>query len=344
MLARSVIAIGASAGGVEALRQLVSELPPDLEAAVLVILHIAPDSPSVLPQILDRAGPLPAVHAQNGLPVTPGHIYVAPPNRHMLLQDGHLRTVQGPRENRCRPAVDPLFRSAALAYGPRAIGVVLTGSLDDGTTGLRAIKQRGGIAVVQDPADALFPGMPSSALANVPVDHVVPLAELASTLIQLVATMTEERRPATVSGPSDDLKFESDLAKFDMDAIKDEDRPGKPSGFGCPDCGGVLWEIRDGEYVHYRCRVGHGYSAESLLSAQGDGVEEALWSALRALEEKASLSRRLADRARQHNQHGVVERFEEQAASASQHANILRDILLNLGQPATITASELDTG
>lgn len=344
MRARTVIAIGASAGGVEALRQAVRELPPDLDAAVLVVIHIAPDSSSVLPQILNRAGPLPAIHAEDGLLINRGHIYVAPPNQHMLVQDGHLRIVHGPRENRSRPAVDPLFRTVAMAYGPRAIGVVLTGSLDDGTTGLLAIKQRGGIAVVQDPADALFPGMPSSALANVTVDHVVPLADIAATLVRLVEKIANERRPATVSNPSDDIKFESDLAKVDMHAIGEDDRPGRPSGFGCPDCGGVLWELRDGEYVHYRCRVGHGYSAESLLSAQGDGVEEALWSALRALEEKASLSRRLADRARQHNQPAVVERFEEQTASATQHANILRDILLNLGQPAKITASELDTG
>ena len=177
--------IGASAGGVDALKRLFQALPHDFSAAICVVLHLNPLSPSMLPEILQRLTPLPVKHPQSGEPLEPGVVYVAPPNRHLVVEDGTVQLTTAPRENRHRPAVDPLFRSAALFYGPKAVGVILSGSLDDGTAGLWEIKKRGGIAVVQDPLEALHPGMPRSAVANVDVDHVVPLSQMGALLASL---------------------------------------------------------------------------------------------------------------------------------------------------------------
>lgn len=332
MAKRDVIVIGASAGGVEALLAIVAALPPELPASVFVVLHQPPTGTSLLPVLLSRAGPLPATHAVDGETVEAGHIYVAPPDLHMLIEGRSIRLARGPRENRHRPSADPLFRSAARYYRERAIGVILTGSLDDGSAGLLAIKRNGGIAVVQDPTDALFPGMPLSALAVTTVDHCLPLTEIGATLTQIV-TEPADGEEAPVQRDSDDLAFEERIAQADMAAIEDDHRPGKPSQFGCPECGGVLWELENEEIVRFRCRVGHAYSAESLLSSQTERLEAALWSALRSLEEKASLTKRLAERARAQSQHAAARRFSEQMLAADAHANTLRTVLLNGNHP-----------
>src|SRR5262245_32648369 len=199
MANHDIIVLGASAGGIEALTDLVPQLPAALPVAIFVVVHLPPHSPSILPRLLTQAGPLPATHATDGEAIQPGHIYVAPPDFHLLLTPGTVRVVRGPQENLCRPAIDPLFRSAAAAYGPRAIGVILTGSLRDGTAGLLTIKQRGGVAVVQDPADALFPNMPRSALEYVDVDYCVPLAELAGVLARVAAQPARNTKTAVPS-------------------------------------------------------------------------------------------------------------------------------------------------
>jgi two-component system chemotaxis response regulator CheB len=271
---RNIIVIGCSVGGVEALQKLVAGLPKSLPAAVFVVLHLAPQGTSVLPQILSRIGTLPAVHPRDNDAIRPGHIYIAPPDKHLMIEDGRVRVTHGPKENRHRPAVDPLFRSAARWHGQRVIGVVLTGSLDDGTAGLLTIKRRGGIAIVQDPQDALAPGMPLSALEIVRVDYVANIEEIPALLKKLVGVDVMENG----KGKSSRLKKETEIAELDnMHAIEDENRPGNPSQFACPECGGVLWEL-DGEgMLRFRCRVGHAYTADSLSVEQAEAVEGALW-------------------------------------------------------------------
>jgi len=239
-----IIVIGASAGGVEALKALIAGLPANLPAALFVVLHIPAQSPSLLPEILSRAGRLAATHAADGAPIRRGQIYVAPPDQHLLVERGRLRVVRGPRENRYRPAVDPLFRTAALAYGPRVVGVILTGALDDGTAGLLAIKQRGGVAVVQDPAEALYSGMPRSALEHVAVDYCMPLAEIAPLLARLIGEPTQEEGMYPMP---EELEQEVRLAEIDIAALTDDEHPGTPSAFSCPECGGVL--IKDSPAV-----------------------------------------------------------------------------------------------
>ncbi|MBW4424154.1 MAG: chemotaxis protein CheB [Nostoc desertorum CM1-VF14] len=329
MLEYNIIVVGASAGGVEALTYLVKNLPPDLNAAVIIVLHVSSNGTSVLPKILSRASNLPVSHAQDGEAIVHGWIYVAPPDYHLLVEPGYLRLTRGPKENRHRPAIDTLFRTAARTYEQRVIAVLLTGMLDDGTAGLIAVKMRGGVAIVQNPDDAMYPDMPRNAIENVEnIDHILPLSDIPSTLVALVNRPMEVEPEESV--PSK-MEFESKIAQLNLEAVENEsDRPGKPSTFGCPDCGGILWELEEGNLLRFRCRTGHAFSAGTLLATQSDKLEDALWIAFRALEEKASLSHRMASRMEARNQTLAAERFKEEAHSAWQRSAIIRDVLLKV--------------
>ena len=318
---RDIIVIGASAGGVQALCTVIEDLPPNLPAAIFVVLHIAPDGYSALPAILSRSGRLPATHPADGEVIRPGRIYVAPPDRHLAIQNGHIHLSSNASENGYRPAVDVLFRTAARSYGPRVTGVVLTGNLDDGTAGLAAIKKCGGVAIVQDPGDADYPGMPVSAIHNVAVDHVLPLAGIGG----LIDSLLYEPRPAG-EGSCDEVEEEPDT--MGVSEEPEINRGAEPSGLTCPECGGSLFE-KPGEHpLHFRCRTGHAYSPESLFSKQFHALEGSLWAALRALEENAALSRRLEERARQHGNTFSSLRYEKRALEAEKHADVLRKILV----------------
>jgi two-component system chemotaxis response regulator CheB len=319
-----MIVIGASAGGVEALVTLVGSLPPDLPGALFLVLHIPAQSPSLLPEILNRSGLLHALHPVDGQEIQYGHIYIAPPDHHLMVEEGIVHIVRGPKENRHRPAIDPLFRSAARTYGTRVVGVILTGSMDDGTAGLLAIKRRGGKTIVQDPQDALFASMPQSAIAHVEVDHVIPLSDMGPLLAQLI------HEPAAEEGSfpiPEDMEMETRLAAMEMREEQDREHVGTPSVFSCPECGGVLWEVHDGNLLRFRCRVGHAYSVDSVLAGQTETVEEALWTALKTLEESASLSRRLAHDARDRGKDWLAKRFDERVHEAEKHAAVIRQVL-----------------
>jgi two-component system chemotaxis response regulator CheB len=301
--------IGGSAGALDALREIVRRLPASFAAPIFIVVHIPPHAPSLLAHILEREGSLSARQASDGETFQNGTIYVAAPDRHLLLEPhGRIRSVRGPSENRHRPAVDPLFRSAALAYGAGVIGVVLSGTLDDGTAGLLAIKKRGGIAIVQDPEDAIYGAMPLSALDHVAVDFTLRAGDIANTLSLALA----EERVAVIP-----------------DALPEDEQFGRPSPYSCPDCGGVLWEIEDGNIVRYRCRVGHAYSPDTIYGAQQDGIEQALWSAVKTLEESARMARRLAETERSRGHHRMATRFEERATDAQRRVDVLRRFLLS---------------
>ncbi|MEH2123788.1 chemotaxis protein CheB [Nostoc sp.] len=329
MFEHNIIVVGTSAGGVEALTYLVKHLPPDLNAAVIIVLHISSHGTSVMAEILSRAGKLPVSQAQDGEAIVHGSIYVAPPDYHLLVEPGYLRLTRGAKENRCRPAIDPLFRSAAQTYGQRVIAVLLTGLLDDGTAGLMAVKMRRGVAIVQNPEDALYPDMPRNAIENLEdIDHILPLSDIPSTLVALVNTAMEVQPENPV--PSE-MEFESQIVQLSLEAVENVgNRPGKPSTFGCPDCGGTLWELEEGNLLRFRCRTGHAYSAKTLLAMQSDNVEDALWIALRALEEKASLSYRIASRMEDRNQTLGAQRLKKEAQSAKESSAIIREVLLKV--------------
>jgi two-component system chemotaxis response regulator CheB len=319
---RDIVVIGGSAGSIEAVTEVVRGLPADFPAAIFVVVHFPGSVNSTLPRILSRAGPLPARHARDGEPIEPGRIYVAPPDCHLLLSDGHTRLTKGPKENGHRPAIDPLFRTAAHGYGPRVVGVVLSGNLNDGTAGLLTIKQREGIAIVQSLETALYQGMPRSAIDHVAVDHVLSPSQIPLLLSDLAQepVFHLEVVPMSVEPPADQQADEFALA----DRHKN---PGVPSTMSCPECHGTLWEVREEELVRFRCRVGHAYSDEALLVHQSEQLEAALWTALRALEEHSALSRRLAARANSRGHSHSASSFTEQAMDAEHHASVIRTVL-----------------
>ncbi len=327
MAGHDIIVIGASAGGVEALKELVSRLPADLPAVVFIVLHVSPHGTSVLPQILSRAGRLPAQHATDGQVFSTANIYIAPPNHHLLIKSGYIKLTQGPKENGHRPAVDVLFRTASRAYGPRVIGVVLSGVLDDGSAGLISIKRYSGLAVVQDPADAMYPGMPQSAIEADDPDYIVPVSEMAALLIELARIEVPEM---TVRTP--EMADEPDVGEIgpgEHDMTKPAEPGGLPTTYVCPDCGGVLMEYHEGNLFRFRCQVGHAYSAETLISEQGEALEGALWMALRALKENLKLTRRLADRAAANGHDKSRDNYLERAAEIELHADTIHQLLLN---------------
>jgi two-component system chemotaxis response regulator CheB len=320
-----VVVIGASAGGVTYLQRVVERLPADFPAAVFITLHLPESARSMMPRILERAGRLPVEHAQHNAPIRSGHVYVAPPGFHLTVERERMRLSRGARAHGHRPAIDPLFRSAAVAFGPRAIGVVLSGLLDDGTVGLVEVKRAGGLAVVQDPDDTAFPSMPRSAIAHAAVDHVVPADEIGELLERLVM----EREPAApLPTGADEQKR---LARHELRELTvredGRDHPGEPSPYACPECGGVLWEIRDDEMMRFRCRVGHAYTAESLTQEQALTVETSLWMAVRALEEQGAVKRRLAERARRNRQTPLADRLDQRVRQLDKQADEIRALL-----------------
>jgi two-component system chemotaxis response regulator CheB len=324
--AKQVVVIGASAGGIEALRVIVAALPPDFAAPICVVLHSAPQSPSILDAILTRAGRLSATNATNGERLQPGHIYVAPPDFHLVIEPGVVRVTKGPRENRFRPAIDPLFRSAAQIYGPGAIGLILTGGLDDGTDGLWAIKQLGGTAIVQDPLEALFPSMPQNAIDHVTVDHILPLAEIAPMLVRLTSAPVEPAPPAL--DVPELLQVEVKIAMEHNPIDAGLERIGKPSRFACPECHGVLLELKEGMRTKFRCHTGHAYSVASLLAAIGEGIEESLWTAIRALEEGQLLMTRMAEHLQANHDTESAEQLMDRAAEARKQSDVIRQLVM----------------
>jgi two-component system chemotaxis response regulator CheB len=323
MAGHNMNTIGVSADGLDALKTIVSNLPADFPAAVFIVRHIGAGARKLLADILSRSGPLRAVYPEDHDPIQPGRIYVAPPDHHLSLEDGCVRVTHGPKENRHRPSVDVLFRSAALAYGAKVVGVVLTGNLNDGTAGLLAIKKCGGVAVVQDPAEAPCPSMPRSAVERVSVDHCLPVSGIAPLLSTLSLDPANEDCPA-----SSEMETEIKIATGEITAPEAIEKFGKPSEFTCPQCKGVLWELNDKDLLRFRCRAGHAYLAEGLCEEQAEVEEDMLWEAFRALEEGAALARRIAESERERNRAESAMLFEESAQKKEQRAMVIQQMLL----------------
>lgn len=306
--------MGASAGGVEALQRVVRGLPSRFPSPIVVVLHVPVTAHSRLPDILERAGPLRARAVADGDVLEPGTIHVAPPDRHVIITDGRLGLVEGPRENGVRPAIDPLLRSAARIWGDRVISVVLSGTLDDGTAGTAAVHANGGVTIVQEPTDAICPGMPANCIDGAPVDYVVTADDMGGLLLELVER--SERPGAPPASPPAVTSRATDVV--------------------CPECGGVLREFDENGVFRFHCRVGHNYSQESLYAAQDDKLEAALWAAIRSLEESASLARRLANSARGRGAITTAQRFEARERDAAERADLVRSAIMVLTDVADL--------
>jgi two-component system chemotaxis response regulator CheB len=335
MANRDIVAIGTSAGGVQALRFLAERFPPDFPASVLVTIHLSSQFRSVLDEVLARAGALPATFATDGEVFRKGRIYIAPPDRHLLLDGDRLRLGAGPRENSVRPAIDPMLRSVAVCCGGRAIGVVLTGTMGDGASGLWAINRCGGMSIVQDPDDAAFSDMPQNALNLTSPDHVARLADIPALLNGLVL------QPA---GPSfeapERIRYEVEIARTGRSSMEELDRIGKRSFFACPDCHGVMWEIEEGGLVRYRCHVGHTYSADVMAIALDENLRRALASALRALEERVKLAQNLHKQAVQNGHKLVAENWAERARDYESEMHVVRDAVEKMEDLAAASVAE----
>lgn len=329
METRNIIVIGASAGGFDALKKLVKGLPQDLRASIFVVWHMSADVTGVLPQVLTRAGRLPATNAVDGEKIEPSRIYVAPPDHHLVLENSHVRVTRGPKENRFRPAVDPLFRSAAYAYGSRVIGVILSGALDDGTSGLWTIKYRGGVAVVQDPEDAEIPSMPRNAMREVEVDYVVPVSEMADLLVRLSEEQAAKTSEAVMEEDGNkQTEFEIRAAKEDKTTL-DIMKFGELTPFTCPDCHGVLFRLMDGNRPRFRCHTGHAFSADSLLTTVTESIEESLWNAIRCIDESTMLLNHMGNHFANNGQANLGAMYYKKALEAEARGDIIRQTVMN---------------
>ncbi|MEW6117027.1 MAG: chemotaxis protein CheB [Nitrospirota bacterium] len=325
MVPQRIIALGASAGGIEAVSKIISTLPPDIPAPLFVVLHVGPGSHGVLDQIFSRAGSLKAKYAENGEQFRNGTVYIAPADFHLIVKDGHVLLTRGPRENLARPAIDPLFRSAAASHDSHMIGVVLSGMLDDGTAGLYTVKRCGGITCVQDPADASYPDMPRNAIENVKVDYVLPAVQMGPLLNRIVR---EPLRTETNMHIPDDVFKETQIAESALSDISIIEQMGDKAPFVCPDCGGGLWEVKNDPIQRYRCNTGHAFTIRTLLASQNESLERALWAAVRTLEERANMLKRLADDSRRRGRLRSYTEWEKEAEESKKNAQHIRELLL----------------
>ena len=330
-----VITIGTSAGGIQALQTLIGQLPKDFPAAILIVQHLSNEAASNLVTVLGRVSQLPIEFAKDRQLIELSHIYLAPPDFHLIVKDERVRVIRGPRENRMRPAIDPLFRTAAVTYRSYATGVILTGMLDDGTAGLQAIESCGGMTIVQDPSDAAYSSMPKSAIANVRVDRIVPLKEIPDILIERV-----KQTPAIVSEVPADLLLEAPITKEAITEPETMKQIGKPVAHSCPSCGGPLWQIGNNtelldksrqfskqSLLRYRCHIGHAFTSRTLIEEQNEATEKALWIALRTLEERGRLLKNMSDRYAQRGATALAKTHEERAEEALEHSALIRDLI-----------------
>jgi two-component system chemotaxis response regulator CheB len=338
-----VIVIGSSAGGVTALQQLVAGLPASFRVPIFIVQHVAADNVSYLPDILTRCGLLPASHPKDGQAIAAGNIYLAPPGHHMLIEGGHILIKRGPKENGFRPSVDALFRSAAYSYGSGVTGVVLTGRLDDGTYGMWSVQRMGGTTIVQDPLEAMYPSMPSSVLQYVEVDYIKPLDQISTLLVELT-NKAMKAIPSVDESERKRMKMETDIAGQKSALENGVLETGEPSHFSCPDCGGAMVQIKEGNLIRFRCHTGHGFSPGSLMYEVKETIETKLWQSVRSLEESIMLLNMLANNLSQAGDLAAAGEYGLKAETVTKNVNTLRSFIYEqiFEQENTETVTEND--
>ncbi|MGN6638867.1 MAG: chemotaxis protein CheB [Mucilaginibacter sp.] len=330
----SVVVIGGSAGGYQAVADLMAHVPPDLDTAFFVVVHVSRKSVgAILVKHIQNHTSYICRLADDNEPIQKGHLYVAPPDFHLLVKNGHMRVIRGPHENRWRPSIDVLFRSAAAAYDSHTIGIILSGLLDDGTSGMSAIKRSGGICIVQEPHDAEFDDMPHNVLNNVAVDHSVPVAEMGYVLDDIFSKPFLNGKLQKIP---DDVKIESEITERRITDMNELEKIGTRSNYSCPDCGGALWEIKDDVIPRYRCYTGHVFTANVLLEKQAEELEDSLWVSIRMLEERRNLLQRMIKRqATIEDEEGDM---NEKIGELDKHIERLKALLITIGKSSPKTA------
>jgi two-component system chemotaxis response regulator CheB len=321
-----IVVIGASAGGQEAICKLIAQLPGNLNAAIFIVMHISRHGlENFLVQRLQKCTVLPCSSAVDGQSIERGHIYIGPPDHHLIVTSGFMHLRKGPQENRWRPSIDVLFRSAAVYYNSRAIGIILTGLLYDGTSGMQAIKSSGGTCIVQDPREADYPDMPQSVLENTMVDYILPVTRISEAIEEIITGKT-------ISGIEvpESIKAEAALIERSVTNIEDTDNLGNHTVYTCPDCGGSLWEIKEGEQTRYRCHIGHAYSEKDLLKKKFESINDTLWVALRMMEERKNLLNKISRQDQTKNLHMLAKLHTERARELEVHINNLKELLFNM--------------
>jgi len=326
MATRNIVVVGASLGGFEAFKKLVADLPADLGASIFMVWHMSPHVEGILPRVLGQVAKLPVANAEHGELILPNRIYVAPPDHHLLVDRTHVHVTRGPRENRFRPAIDPLFRSAAYAFGNRVIGVIMTGALDDGTAGMWSIKRCGGIAIAQDPDDADVPSMPKNAIREVAIDYIVPVSEMGALLVRLCGETVEES-PDLEAGELDKMAAEVRVATDRNVSDVNIPQYGEVSWLSCPECQGVLTMLKDGQLLRYRCHTGHAYSPEALLEAISEKIENNLFAALRGVDEHVMLLNHVGDHFAEANHRKEAASYFRKAREAEQRVALIREAI-----------------
>lgn len=324
MAKRDIIVVGASAGGFNALNDFLGSLPKDFKGSIFVVVHIPGDVPSSLPDILSRAGSLKARHPKHGETVRPGMVYVAPPDHHMLLEGKEILVTKGPKENRFRPSIDALFRSAAYVYRERVVGIILSGMLNDGTSGLWSVKRLGGLAIVQSPEDAQYDSMPINAMQYVKADYTLSARDIGSKLAEILSRKAAPKRKIS--------KKEKELMKLEVIIAKQDNafemgimNMGQLSPFTCPECHGVLVQLMESKIVRFRCHTGHAFTASALLSELTESVEEKMWQAMRGLEETTMLLKRIGKHFKDQGQPALARVFIKKSKMTADKAQIIHD-------------------
>ncbi|HEY9000305.1 MAG TPA: chemotaxis protein CheB [Mucilaginibacter sp.] len=332
----SVVVIGGSAGGYQAVADLMAHVPADLDTSFFVVVHVSRKSVgAILVQHIQRNTSYQCSLAKDNEPIKKGHLYVAPPDFHLIIKNGHMRVFRGPHENRWRPSIDVLFRSAAAAYDSNTVGIILSGLLDDGTSGMSAIKRSGGICIVQEPHDAEFDDMPNNVLNNVNVDHSVPVSEMGYVLDDIFSKPFQNKDLKKVP---DDVKIESEITERMNTNMNELDKIGVRSNYSCPDCGGALWEMKDDTVPRYRCYTGHVFTGNVLLEKQAEGLEESIWISIRMLEERRNLLKRMAKNpAHSSVIDGDVD-MDEKADELEKHIERMKSLLVSIGKNSPKTA------
>jgi two-component system chemotaxis response regulator CheB len=325
---RNFIVIGASAGGVPAITRVVAGLAKEISAVVLVVMHVSRKSnPRIIVSGFQKHTSLVCHVGENKMAIEAGHLYLAPPDHHMMVKDGLLRITQGPHENKYRPSIDVLFRNVAVNYGNRTIGIILTGLLEDGTSGMWAVKSCGGLCIIQDRQEAQFSDMPTSVLSRINVDHEAPVADIPT----IVNDMLSSALPPKVDIPAE-LKIEADLTERMMSDINDMKKIGDHSDFVCPDCGGGLWALKKDPLHRYRCHTGHVYTEKLLRDLQEENIEESLWVSIRMLEEKVNLLKLMSRRENENGEIHLVESYGKRINDTDKHISTLKDFLRRLNR------------